>query len=192
MGIVAWSESRIYCSMFGPTYCGRGKSCLEGSLAETEFFPRCQKSSLAPLLGRKVRRWIVKGRNTCCRRRVASAFASVPLCVASQPFKTKDKKEAPYDVLDNVEVEGDVPGPGEPTGRWRPSRAVGVMSRGSGGTCWTCSMVAQGARAHLRRLKLVVGTCIFECLASAAARVMRETRMRALLLLGKRQECLKC
>ena len=57
---------------------------------------------------------------------MAGAFASVPLCVAPQPFKTKDKKDAPYDVLDNVEVEGDVPGPGEPTGRWRPSRAVAV------------------------------------------------------------------
>jgi len=61
---------------------------------------------------------------------VASAFASVlPLCVALQPFETEDKKEAPY-VLGTVEVEERYLGWswGTNSGRWRPSRAVGMSN----------------------------------------------------------------
>lgn len=55
------------------------------------------------------------------RGRVASAFAPVPpLCAAPQPFKTKDKKEAPC-VLDNAKVEGAVPSPGGSRGGGGPA-----------------------------------------------------------------------
>lgn len=59
-------------------------------------------------LDRSVRLWIVKIRNVHCRRGVAGACASVPLLHCPQPLKTKDKKEVPP-VLDDTEVEGDVP-----------------------------------------------------------------------------------
>lgn len=119
---------------------------------------------------------------------VAGAFASLPpLCIVPQPLKTKEKRGP--SAWGNVEEEWAVPGPGEPTGvgggpaeQWER-----VMSRG------------------LRRNVLDLSTSLFkevktlhrnlyrilECLASAAARVRCETRMRALTL-GQRQECLKC
>lgn len=122
------------------------------------------------------------------RGRVASAFAPVPpLCVAPQPLKTKDKKEAPC-VLDNAEVEGAVPSPGGRRGGGGPAaRWEWVMSHGldleNGGSASTRSF--KGVETLRKNLYHV-----FECLASAAARVIGESRMRALPL-GKGQEYLE-
>lgn len=162
--------------MFGPTYCWRLISCLKGSLVKREFLPCCQQSSLVPLLGRNVRRWIVKSRSVYCRR-VASALASVPpLCVVPQPFKTEDKRKHPtcWMMSKGKEVYwvlGNQRGSGGPAELWAQVMSCGLRR--------DLLDLENSSPVSKSSFKEVESLCVFECLASAGAQVVRETRRSA-------------